>query len=238
MADQTQDTGFLTARIDLQGLEKDLNSFKEKLDGWSDAIVRKTEAEKVQHVREMQKLSETIQQIQKEHDALSQQALVVRQQLEREDEEHEALKKAVEEIIARQESLPELIASVQEALDAESNALWRRKAKTESKEGEQSDFSRGLQKIIDAYSDRLGLTLSPTENGMDIVYTHIDRNNPTRKFKICVTCDDDDTSTYSVTSCQPPLNDMLQSDIDDLNATGDFSSFVMSVRRRFVDTCS
>lgn len=102
MADQTQDTGFLTARIDLQGLEKDLNSFKEKLDGWSDAIVRKTEAEKVQHVREMQKLSgigfynrlyqnwdiyliiwvfcaETIQQIQKEHDALSQQALVVRQ---------------------------------------------------------------------------------------------------------------------------------------------------------------
>lgn len=57
MADQTQDTGFLTARIDLQGLEQDLNTFKEKLDGWSDAIVRKTEAEKVQHVREMQKLS-------------------------------------------------------------------------------------------------------------------------------------------------------------------------------------
>lgn len=118
-------------------------------------------------------------------------------ELEREDEEHEAMKKAVEEIIARQECLPELIAKVQEALDAESNALWRRKAKTESKEGEQSDFSRGLQKIIDAYSDRLGLTLSPTENGMDIVYTHIDRNNPTRKFKVCVTCDDDDTSTYS-----------------------------------------
>lgn len=52
-----EDTGFLTARIDLQGLEHDLNTFKEKLDGWSDAIVRKTEAEKVQHVREMQKLS-------------------------------------------------------------------------------------------------------------------------------------------------------------------------------------
>lgn len=118
-------------------------------------------------------------------------------ELEREDEEHETLEKAVEEIVARQESLPELIAKVQEALDAESNALWRRKAKTESKEGELSDFSRGLQKIIDAYSDRLGLTLSPTENGMDIVYTHIDRNNPARKFRICVTCDDDETSTFS-----------------------------------------
>lgn len=53
---------------------------------------------------------------------------------------------------------------------------------------------------------------------------------------VCV-CVDFFHGVYAVTSCQPPLNDMLQSDIDDLNATGDFSSFVTSVRRRFVDTC-
>lgn len=123
-------------------------------------------------------------------------------ELEREDEEHDTLRKTVEEIRTRQESLPELIAKVQEALDAESNTLWRRRAKTESKEGEQSDFSRGLQKILDAYSDRLGLILSPTENGMDIVYTQIDRKDPSRQFRICVTCDDDDTSTYSGMTCE------------------------------------
>jgi hypothetical protein len=52
-------TSSLPARIDLEGLERDLNSFRTKLEGWADGIVTQTENEKIQHVREMQKLTGT-----------------------------------------------------------------------------------------------------------------------------------------------------------------------------------
>lgn len=46
-----------SARIDVESLKQDLNRFRERLEGWADSIVLKTEAEKSQHVQEMQKLS-------------------------------------------------------------------------------------------------------------------------------------------------------------------------------------
>lgn len=46
-----------STRIDIESLKHDLNTFKKRLDTWADSIVDRTEAEKSQHVREMQKLS-------------------------------------------------------------------------------------------------------------------------------------------------------------------------------------
>lgn len=52
MNDMTQDCR-MTARIDLQGLSQDLQVFKDTLDIWADAVVQKTEKEKMEHAREM-----------------------------------------------------------------------------------------------------------------------------------------------------------------------------------------
>lgn len=52
-------TSSLPVRIDLEGLERDLTAFKNKLEGWANGIVAQTENEKLQHVREMQKLTGT-----------------------------------------------------------------------------------------------------------------------------------------------------------------------------------
>lgn len=46
-----------STRIDVDSLKQDLSRFRERLEGWADSIVAKTEAEKSQHVQEMQKLS-------------------------------------------------------------------------------------------------------------------------------------------------------------------------------------
>ena len=46
-----------SARIDVETLKEDLKRFKERLEGWADSIVIKTETEKSQHVQEMQKMS-------------------------------------------------------------------------------------------------------------------------------------------------------------------------------------
>lgn len=57
MTDKTGIAPLTNARIDIESLKRDLYRFKERLEGWADSIVIKTEAEKSEHVREMQQLS-------------------------------------------------------------------------------------------------------------------------------------------------------------------------------------
>ena len=99
-----------SARIDVETLKEDLKRFKERLEGWADSIVIKTETEKSQHVQEMQKMSGmvvgrvvspmtglqsdgcahintniiflilgTVENLRKEHRALQEEALRIRQ---------------------------------------------------------------------------------------------------------------------------------------------------------------
>jgi hypothetical protein len=111
--------------------------------------------------------------------------------LAEEGSEEESLAREVEELRSRQRLLPDRIAEVQQALDVEANKYIRRKAKLDSKEGVQKDVERGLKKIIDAYSKHLGLILSPRNDGIEIAFSQIDRNDPNRTFFIRVYCDDD-----------------------------------------------
>lgn len=111
--------------------------------------------------------------------------------LEEEGREEESLARQVEELRSRQRVLPDRIAEVQQALDAEASRYFRRKAKLDSKEDVQRDVERGLKKILDAYSKHLGLILSPRNDGIEIAFNQIDRHDPNRTSFIRVFCDDD-----------------------------------------------
>lgn len=55
--DLTLGTGIVTTRIDIEGLSRDLNAFKDRLDVWAESVVDGTEKEKLQFVQNMAKLA-------------------------------------------------------------------------------------------------------------------------------------------------------------------------------------
>ena len=178
--------------------------------------------------------------------------------LQHEAEEQHDLERELEDVRLRQAELPGIISQVQEALNAEASSLFRKKAKADSKESVQKDLEKGLGKIIDTYSQELGLTLSPTHGGIEVGFTQIDEDDPDRRFTVYVSCGK--TGEYSgmkspvyaqkrglmiidyslhvcAVSSKSPFAADLGQYIEDLNATGDFSTFVLNIRKVFVDSC-
>lgn len=177
--------------------------------------------------------------------------------LQHEEEEQHDLELELEDVRSRQAELPGVISQVQEALNGEASSLFRKKAKADSKESVQKDLEKGLGKIIDCYTRELGLTLSPMHGGIEVRFTQIDGEYPDRSFTVHILCGK--TGEYSgmhscvdvegymnvivdylnmsaVDSKSPCAADVGQL-VEDLNATGDFSTFVLNIRKVFVDSC-
>lgn len=108
--------------------------------------------------------------------------------LQDEESEQQELSQELQDIRSRQAALPGIISQVQEALNAEANILFRKKAKVESKASVQEDVEKGLHRIIDTYAQRLGLILYPKDDGIEVGFTQIDQNDPDRVFSVHVTC--------------------------------------------------
>lgn len=90
-------------------------------------------------------------------------------------------------------------------------------------------FTKGTE----YFKERLGLAFKKVdEENLQFVFKYIDPNDKDKPFVFTVSISNQDK--YSVTNCMPEvegLEDMVQQ----LNATNNFSKFVISMRRRFKD---
>eukprot|EP00908_Phaeocystis_cordata_P000661 Transcript_10724.p6 GENE.Transcript_10724~~Transcript_10724.p6 ORF type:complete len:87 (-),score=54.36 Transcript_10724:514-774(-) len=81
------------------------------------------------------------------------------------------------------------------------------------------------------YKKWLGLEFERVEDErLRIVFTHVDPQAPTRAFTFYVYVDASDR--YHVVRCEPAIPD-VQSLVDALNASNDFSAFVRNMRKKF-----
>jgi len=88
-----------------------------------------------------------------------------------------------------------------------------------------------LQKGGSMYKKWLGLEFERVEDErLRIVFTHVDPQAPTRAFTFYVYVDSSDR--YHVVKCEPEVHD-VQSLVDALNTSNDFSAFVRNMRKRF-----
>jgi hypothetical protein len=150
------------------------------------------------------------------------------------------IEKEIGVIRKRLQALPAAVADVQRALDAEAHALWKKKAVTESKEGTRRQIAKGLEKVLDAYKERLGLVLEDNAGTLRIAFTHIDVRYPEKEFSVTVDVGDDteqqsnnkNVGLYSVVHCEPMID--VQPLVDELNASGNFSMFVVGLRNSFI----
>ncbi|KAM9976480.1 hypothetical protein ACTFIR_010321 [Dictyostelium discoideum] len=85
------------------------------------------------------------------------------------------------------------------------------------------------------FKNYLGLEFQKLSNGdgLKLIFTKIDRNNHNREFTISITVDNL-TDQYILVNCNPMISDLDQS-IKKLNETGNFSFFVKSIRKQFVN---
>ena len=88
-----------------------------------------------------------------------------------------------------------------------------------------------LQEELKKWREMLGLELiNSTHGGIILVFTSIDREEPTKKY-ICE-LEVEGGKTYVVKNCNPAMEDVHVL-VDVLNKTNDLSGFVVNLRKKF-----
>ena len=84
----------------------------------------------------------------------------------------------------------------------------------------------------------LGLDLQGAGDGaLKLRFTLLDKREPQREFAIVVVVDENDM--YGVATTAPALpDDVIQSELLQVNQTNDFSRFVINIRRHFLALCA
>ena len=85
---------------------------------------------------------------------------------------------------------------------------------------------------LEKYKSILGLEfVTSTRDGVLVVFSNIDKQDPDRKFFFHLAIQKDDNS-YTVADCVPPLDDM-QNLVKILNMNQDLSGFLVTIRLKF-----
>ena len=85
---------------------------------------------------------------------------------------------------------------------------------------------------VEKYKSILGLEfVTSTRDGVLVVFSNIDKQDPDRKFLLHLAIQKDN-KTYIVSDCVPPLDDMKNL-VNTLNMNQDLSGFLVKIRLKF-----
>lgn len=120
--------------------------------------------------------------------------------------------------------------------DAAKSQLANKKAEFDRKDLELRHQLLELERGC-SYYERLGLKFeqSAVAGLLRVVFWLIDPSAPQRQFTFDITVNEGD-ERFNVTSCEPPVS-QLDSLVDELNKSGNFSQFVQSMRAQFKSLC-
>ncbi|EFN55565.1 hypothetical protein CHLNCDRAFT_52384 [Chlorella variabilis] len=223
----------MAARIDLQGLQRQLDSFQTKFHAWAQRTVAGAASLCDGHLGRLREFQAAIRGLEQQQAELEQRAADVKQRLAAEEGEVAGLQQELASIREEQGKLPGLVREVQEALEAEADAFQRQEAALSNQEALKERKLGALHQALAMYQRRLGLDFQHSEadgEQLRVVVTQVDPRDHARAFQFAVQVVGD--NSYAVQSCEPPLPRMAEL-LAELNAGGSFSRFVRCVRREF-----
>ncbi|GAB4822989.1 hypothetical protein N2152v2_010035 [Parachlorella kessleri] len=224
----------MTSRIDLQGLQKELDGFKNRVERWSQGVCSSAESARDAHFQRIREFQAAIRSLEQQQEELLRRAEEVRQRLASEHAQVEQLQEELGRIRAEQDALPPLVQELKEALDAEAADFARREAVIKDTSAAKQHKLQALRQAAALYKQRLGLAFehaSGEGEQLNVVFTHVDPRDHGRGFHFAVEVQED--SSYAVSGCQPSV-ERLPELLVALNSGGqDFSGFVRALRREF-----
>ncbi|KAI3425962.1 hypothetical protein D9Q98_007932 [Chlorella vulgaris] len=223
----------MAVRIDLQALQRQLDSFHTKFQHWAHRTVATAEGLRDQHLARLREFQAAIRGLEQQQADLEQRAANVKRRLAREQGEMQQLQQDLDSIRAEQGKLPALVQEVHEALQAEAEAFERQEAALCNQEGLKERKLGALHQALGMYQQRLGLEFQHGDadgEQLRVVMTQVDARDPARPFTFAVQVMGD--NSYAVQACDPDLPAMPQL-LAELNSGGTFSRFVRCVRTEF-----
>nr|KAG5709360.1 hypothetical protein BaRGS_029209 [Batillaria attramentaria] len=119
---------------------------------------------------------------------------------------------------------------VSQELDQTHLSVNKERDRLSGQEKVMEDKLQELNRAVDLFRDRLGLTFKKTSgNRLQMVFTNIDHKDPSSPFYFFVQVED---GKYHISDCEPAIPD-LDTLVDKLNKTNNLRSFVVAVRKRF-----
>ena len=153
------------------------------------------------------------------------------QRAKEESQRMEELRRELQRLTAIQATLPPEEQQLSRQLEQQRLLLQERERAFQQNNLQNEQKLSELQKGGAMYKKWLGLEFERVEDErLRIVFTHVDPQAPTRAFTFYVYVDSSDR--YHVVKCEPEVHD-VQSLVDALNASNDFSAFVRNMRKRF-----
>lgn len=89
-----------------------------------------------------------------------------------------------------------------------------------------------MNKIIQAYTSKLGLSLTPKDGAIEIGFTQISRRHPDKVFSVHLLIGDD--GVYSVQKVPRGLERTMEGLVEELNVRNDLGGFLVGMRKAFV----
>jgi len=179
-------------------------------------------------------LDDDKENLQRAHEELSQIATAdetLSQRAKEDQQRIEELRRELQRLTAIQATLPPEEQQLSRQLEQQRLLLQERERAFQQNNLQNEQKLSELQKGGSMYKKWLGLEFERVEDErLRIVFTHVDPQAPTRAFTFYVYVDSSDR--YHVVKCEPEVHD-VQSLVDALNTSNDFSAFVRNMRKRF-----
>lgn len=223
----------MAARIDLGGLQRQLDAFQSRFTAWAQRTVGAAEHLRDSHLARLREFQAAIRGLEQQRAVLEQRAAEVQQRLASESGEVAALQQELAAIEEEQGRLPALVAELAAALESEAEAFTRQEAALSNQESLKERKLGALHQALGWYSTRLGLEFQHGEEDGDqlrVVLTQVDPQDHARPFQFAVRVSGD--NSYEVESCEPAVAGMPQL-LAQLNSGGSFSQFVRCMRHEF-----
>ena len=205
-------------------------TFQGKFDAW-----QTTNVEELETLKQTQELAigegeDKITELMERSQVLQEEVARTEQDGKVAHHEVQAMRDGLDTLGAKASAMPDKVEEREKILQAESDQLEQATQKCAKMEAEQSRELDEKSLAIEYYSQRLGLDMVNSDNGLGMVYTAVNPADPDAKHTLCVAVNEE--GRYVVQQCNPPLPNidaMLASLID----SNDFGFFVQSARAGF-----
>mmetsp|Transcript_21049 Transcript_21049/g.35322 ORF Transcript_21049/g.35322 Transcript_21049/m.35322 type:complete len:242 (+) Transcript_21049:300-1025(+) len=220
--------------LQVEALQGQVKAVEDFVDEWASKSIDTSNRVRQEHVGALKQAKENMKQLKETEAKMSKKAEKLEQRLTQESAEMEQLTDSLGKVQEAEKALPPKIETIKENISSLQQAADVTKQGLELSLQEKQAVLANLQTIkVDFFRTRLGLRFDRSVPGvLRLVFTQIDRKNPSREYTIGVQVLEENEELYVVRECSPPV-DGLDGLLRILNDNNDLRAFMLGVRGKF-----
>eukprot|EP00232_Nephroselmis_pyriformis_P030068 CAMPEP_0182863318 /NCGR_PEP_ID=MMETSP0034_2-20130328/6579_1 /TAXON_ID=156128 /ORGANISM="Nephroselmis pyriformis, Strain CCMP717" /LENGTH=247 /DNA_ID=CAMNT_0024995513 /DNA_START=87 /DNA_END=826 /DNA_ORIENTATION=+ len=215
----------------LDVLQKELASTKAEFDSWAAEKIDAVESMRQNHEGVREKREAEVKVLREKAENMETFTSEVKQKMKEQDAELKIFKGEVEASKKEEEALPDALLMLRDQVEKHSQEVQKEYQGLQEEAAANEQKLDAFTRVVDMYKARLGLRVEQAGAGdLAVVFTLLDPADHDREFKFFVRVSGG--GGYSVSQCEPRVEG-LEGMVEEVNASGNVSQLVRSMRQAF-----